>query len=165
MANEVLLIQDVEHLGRKGDIVRARGGYIRNYLIPKQYAVVATKAALKHQAKLQEERQQQAVEDRRDAEAAAAQLETIVLKAIVKVDPDGHMYGSVSNVDIINMLKEQADLEIDRRSVQLKAPIKTTGVHILSFKLKEGVTAALKLKVLAEGTVDEEEEAVAEVQE
>jgi large subunit ribosomal protein L9 len=155
MANKVLLVKDVENLGRKGQVVSARPGYIRNYLVPQGFGVLATAHALRLQAQLQAERERQAMEDRQHAEAAAAKMMEVVLVAEVKVDPDGHMYGSVSSADIIHMLQEQAGLEVERRSVQLKHSIKETGVHNILFKLNEGVTAEIKLKVIAEGTAED----------
>lgn len=164
MANKVLLLQDVEKLGRKGDIASARPGYIRNYLVPQGFAVIPTRQTLRQQTKLQEERRQQAIEDKRDAEAAATHLIDKVLKVFVKVDPDGKMYGSVSILDIVHMLKEQVNLEIDRRSIQLKQPIKEIGVHTIAMKFKEGIGAEIKLKVMAEGTVEEQEAPVEQQQ-
>lgn len=151
MAIKILLLKDVEKLGRTGDIVTARPGYIRNYLIPQQLAEVATKQALRKQARLQEERQKQAIIDKEDSEKAAGHIAEVVLSTIVKVDHEGHMYGSVSSLDILHMLKEQAGIELERRSIQLKHPIKTTGKHTIPVKLKEGVTAEINLEVIAEG--------------
>ncbi|MFQ5729535.1 MAG: 50S ribosomal protein L9, partial [Waddliaceae bacterium] len=103
-------------------MVSVKPGYARNYLLPKRLAVIADKNTLKMQEKLQEERRKKAATDRKDAEELAKHLESVVLTAMVKVDEEGHMYGSVSALDIVHMLKEQQNMEIEKGSVQLKHP-------------------------------------------
>lgn len=151
MAIKILLLNDVENLGRAGEIVTARPGYIRNYLLPQGYAEIATKQALRKQARLQKQRLEQAIKDKADSEAAAARISEAVLTITVKVDHEGHMYGSVSALDVVHLLKDQAGLEIEKRSIQLKHPIKSTGKHKIPVKLKEGVTAEIALHIAAEG--------------
>lgn len=150
MQKKLLLLEDVDGLGRKGDIVTARPGYTRNYLLPQKLVVIADPQTLRMQTRLKEERQKQAVIDKKESEEQAAKIEGITLSITVKVDHDGHMYGSVSALDIINLVQEQQKVELERRSVQLHHPIKETGVHTIKFKLKEGVTAACTLKVVPE---------------
>lgn len=155
MANKLLLLKDVEALGRSGDIVSVKPGYARNFLLPQGVAVIADKNAIRMQARLQEERQKKAAEDRKESEKMAGSIEGLTLTTIVKVDHEGHMYGSVSAVDIVELLKEQASIELERRSIQLKHPIKETGAYTIHLKLKEGVTTSLKLKVMSEGAQEE----------
>lgn len=155
MANKLLLIEDVEELGRSGDVVSVRPGYARNFLLPQGFAVVADKNALRMQAKLQEERKQKAIVDRQEAEKAASALEGVVLTIVVKVDHEGHMYGSVSAHDIISLLQEQVNVALEKRSVALKHPIKETGVHTITIKLKEGVASEITLKVVPENAPEE----------
>lgn len=150
MATKLLLIKDQESLGRSGEIVSVRPGYARNYLLPQGVAIIANKQSLKHQERLKAEREKQAIEDRKDSEALAATLEGITLTRIVKVDHDGHMYGSVTTHDIVHLLQEQHNIELDKKNIQLKHPIKSTGVHAIPLKLKEGVAASINLKVMSE---------------
>ncbi len=150
MATKLLLIQDVDDLGRSGDIVSVKPGYARNYLLPQGFAYIADKRTLRIQARLQQERAIQAAEDRKQAEAQAGQLEGVSLTAVVKVDHEGHMYGSVSAQDVMKLLAEQAKIEVDKRAVQLKHPIKQLGIHKVSLRLKEGVEAVVTLKVMTE---------------
>lgn len=160
MAAKLLLIEDVEDLGRSGDIVSVRPGFARNFLLPRGFAVVADKGALRMQARLQEEREKRSALDKAEAEHSAGQLTTVVLSTIVKVDHEGHMYGSVSAHDVVELLQSQANIALEKRSVVLKHPIKTLGVHKINVKLKEGVTASLTLKVMSEeGQFAEEEPA------
>ncbi len=147
---QLLLVRDVEKLGRSGDVVRVRNGYARNFLIPEGLAVVADKGTLRRQARLKEERLKQAEQDRQESQAMADRLQSVTLTTIVKVDPEGNMYGSVSDHDLVRLLEEQAGIHIERRAFQLKHPIKETGVHSIAIKLKEGVVGEIRIKVIPE---------------
>lgn len=148
MATKLLLIDDVESLGRSGDIVTVKPGYARNYLLPQGLAIIADKSALRMQANLQEERRQKAIVDRKESEELATRLEGVMISTVVKVDHEGHMYGSVSAADIVHLMQEQTGIELEKRFIQLKHPIKETGVYTIQAKLKEGVTGSLTLKVV-----------------
>jgi len=152
MATKILLLEDVDNLGNKGEIVNVKPGFAFNFLLPKKLALVANANAVRRQARLREERRVKAVEDRKVSEEIAARLNGSAFVVEVKVDHDGHMYGSVSVNDIIHLVKNQSGIEIDKRAVPLKHPIKQTGVHDLTLRLKEGVEALIHVKVLAEGT-------------
>lgn len=158
MKQNLLLIEDVEDLGKKGEIVNVKAGYGRNFLVPQGKAVPATKHTLRMQEKLQEEREKQAEIDRLEAEALAKKIEGITLAVSVKVDPEGRMYGSVSQTDIADLFKKQ-NLDVDKKFVQVKKPIKETGVHEITLRMKENVTANFYLKIVPEG---KEELAIAE---
>lgn len=154
MAKKILLLNDVESLGRKGEVTSAKEGYIFNFLIPKGLAVIATPFALKRQKKLQEERQKIAAQDRKEAEEIAAKLNDETLAFTVKVDHEGHMYGSVSSLDIVHLIKMQTGIDLDKRFVQLKHPIKETGVSTITLRLKEDVTCQLQVKILPEEHIE-----------
>ncbi|KIC74949.1 50S ribosomal protein L9 [Neochlamydia sp. TUME1] len=151
MANKLLLLKDIETLGRSGDIVGVKPGYARNFLLPQGMAVVADKKALRMQARLQEERQKKAALDRQESDELAAKLEGQNITTIVKVDHEGHMYGSVSTGDIAELLEQQMSITLDKRTLQLKHAIKVIGVHKISVKLKEGVQASFSLTIEPEG--------------
>jgi len=150
MAIKLLLIKDVEDLGRSGEVVNVKPGFARNFLLPQKLAIVADKGALRMQARLQEERTQRAIVDKQDAEKTASSLDGVVLSKIVKVDHDGRMYGSVSSHDVAQLLQEQAGIAIEKRSINLKHAIKEIGDFEIGIKLKEGVTGAITLKVVPE---------------
>jgi len=150
MANKLLLTQDVEDLGRSGDIVSVKPGYARNYLIPHGFAVIADKRALKMQARLQEERRKKAAQDKEESEKLSTTIEGITITTVVKVDHEGHMYGSVTAQEIVHLLQEQANLNVEKRSLQVKHPFKEIGVHKVNIKLKEGVTSTITLKIVSE---------------
>jgi len=157
MKQQLLLLEDVEGLGRTGDLVSAKPGFTRNFLLPKKKAVIAGKHTLKLQAGLKEERQKQAAMDRKEAEEMTAKLVDFVITTEVKVDPEGKMYGSVSILNIVELMKENG-YTIDRKQIELIHPIKTTGDHKIHLKLKEDVSAAFTLKILPEGGFPEEKE-------
>lgn len=150
MKQQLLLLQDVDALGKKGEIVSAKPGYVRNFLLPKGFAVVASANTLRKQERLRAERAQQAVVDRQESEDLRSQIEGIAIETRVKVDPEGHMYGSVSAGDIAQLFQEKG-LPVDKKSVQVTKPIKETGVHKIVVKLKEGVSATCQLTIIPEG--------------
>ena len=166
MKQKLLLLKDVEDLGKKGEVVEVKRGFARNYLLPQQQAVIADIHTLRMQEKLKEERSKQAVIDRKDAEELAKKLADIVLTVHVKVDPEGKMYGSVSHADILDLLAKEG-FSLEKKNIALKKAIKETGVIDVPLKLKEGVEATLKMKILPE-TAEEDvsaAEVVAEIKE
>lgn len=159
MKQQLLLLQDVEALGRKGEIVSAKPGYVRNFLLPRGLAVIASPNTLRKQERLRAEREKQAIVDRQESEALAKQLEGIILEIKVKVDPEGHMYGSVSAGDVATLFQEKG-LPIEKKFIQLSRPIKETGIHKISLKLKEGIPVVCQLTIIPEGVVMTGREAV-----
>lgn len=159
MKQQLLLLQDVDALGKKGEIVTARPGYVRNFLIPQGYAVIASPNTLRKQERLRAEREKQAVVDRKESEDLAAQVEGLTLDIRVKVDPEGHMYGSVSAADIAQLFQERG-LPVEKKCVQVTKPIKVTGAHKISLKLKEGIVANCILNIIPEGMIQTGAEAV-----
>lgn len=161
MPTKLLLIEDVDDVGRSGDVVSVKPGFARNYLLPQGFAVLADKRALRMQARLQEERRKRAIVDKQESEKTATGLEGIILEEVVKVDQEGHMYGSVSALDIVHMLQQRHNIHLEKKNVQLRHAIKETGVHVIHIKLKEGVAATIKLKVISEATQREEQQSAA----
>lgn len=156
MTTKLLLVEDVEDLGRSGDIVSVKDGYARNYLIPEGFALFVDNRAMKHilnkQSTLQEERLKRATVDKEESEKLASILDEIVLTKIVKVDEEGHMYGSVTAQDIIHDLQTLHNIQLEKRVILLTHPIKEIGVHTILIKLKEGVRTKKgpQLKVMTE---------------
>ena len=150
---QVLLREDIDNLGARGEIVRVKAGYARNYLLPRNLAVEATannvrqiegeKAALaKREAK-----------ERGTAELQASQLQKLMLKFERKVGEAGVLYGSVTSMDIAHELKEQG-YEVDRRKIVLREPIKRFGNYTVPVRLHREVTVELPVQVLGEGGVE-----------
>ncbi len=152
MKNQLLLINDVDDLGRSGDVVSVKPGFARNFLIPQKKAVFATKGTLRMQERLKEERAKKAIVDKKEAEELAARIEGLSITASVKVDQEGHMYGSVTVFNILDLLKKEG-IELERRNVVLPSPVKELGAREISLKLKEAVPAKFTLNIVAEGQV------------
>lgn len=155
MKNQILLLEDVVGLGRKGQIATAKPGYIRNFLLPKKKAVFAEKHLVRLQEKLKKERDEQAVKDKKDSEVLAKQLVDKTLTIAVKIDASGHMYGAVTAQDVAKLLKEQLSIELDKRNVLLPKGIKKLGVHAVELKLKEGISTQVGLEIKAEEKAEE----------
>jgi large subunit ribosomal protein L9 len=155
MRNQLLLLDDVDDLGRSGDIVSVKPGFARNYLVPQKKAVIADKFTLRMQAKLKEERAKRAEIDRKDSEELAKKIEGMALEVRVKVDPDGNMYGSVGYADIIRLF-EDLGIKLERRNILLAQPIKVLGTQTIQLKLKEGIPTHFTLKVISESALPEE---------
>ncbi|MFZ0564572.1 MAG: 50S ribosomal protein L9 [Chlamydiales bacterium] len=164
MKQQLLLLEDVDGLGRTGDLVTAKPGFIRNFLLPQKKAVIADKHTLKLQAGLQADREKQATIDRKESEKMADKLADFVLTTEVKVDPEGKMYGSVSSLNIAQLMQENG-YELDRKQILLPHPIKTTGDHKINLKLKEDVSASFILKITPEGGFPEKKVEKEEVEE
>ncbi len=145
----VILKQDVEKLGKAGDVVRVAPGYGRNYLIPKRFAMEATPGNLKI---VELEKQAQARRDQRDKQAAAILAREIV-KLVVsikrKAGEGGTLYGSVTALDIADFLITHK-IDIDKRKIQLEDPIKTIGEYQVPIRLHREVTVPIKVVVEAE---------------
>jgi len=146
---QYLLLEDVDGLGRSGDLVTAKPGFVNNYLEPQGKAVRADRRTLRMQARLQEERAKQAEIDKKISLEIADKAKELVLETRVKVDTEGHMYGSVVAADIEALLNEKG-LAVEKKQIRIAQPIKTTGVHTIPLKLKEGVEAQVKIKVMTE---------------
>ncbi|MCH9613215.1 MAG: 50S ribosomal protein L9 [Chlamydiia bacterium] len=166
---QLLLIEDVDGLGRKGEVVSgAKPGFVRNFLLPSKKAVVADLRTLRMQERLQSERAQQAVIDKKAAEEVAKKIEDKVISIEVKVDQTGHMYGSVTAKDIVKILDENA-ITVERKMVILPLPIKKLGTYKVPLRLNEGVEASFSLNVKGENVpevveVVQEEQVTPEVE-
>ncbi|MCX6986796.1 MAG: 50S ribosomal protein L9 [Chlamydiae bacterium] len=152
MQNQLLLLSDVENVGRTGDLVKVRPGFARNFLLPQKKAVVADKYTLKLQARLQQERAEQSKTDTQQALVLAERLQSMQLSMVVKVDPDGHMYGSVTAADIVKLLEKEG-IALDRKNIVLPQPIREIGSHPVQLKLKEGVPAVFMLHIQSDRPV------------
>lgn len=146
---EIILRDHVEHLGRRGEIVKVANGYARNYLLPRKLALLATDGNRKRVERERKVAEAQEAEERGAAEAIAARLTALDLSIVRKVGENDHLYGSVTNADIGDLLKLKG-FEIDRRKILLPDPIKTLGETMVPVKLHRDVTAQLRVAVVKE---------------
>jgi large subunit ribosomal protein L9 len=149
---KILLREDVDDLGARGEIVRVRAGYARNYLLPRKLAVEATTNNVKQ---IEQERAallKKEANERATAEGQAAQIGKLVLEFKRKAGEQGALYGSVTSMDIAEALKEKG-YDIDRHRLHLREPIKRLGDFTVPLRLHREVSMDLQVKVAAEGEV------------
>jgi large subunit ribosomal protein L9 len=159
---EIILKQDVEDLGHRGEVVKVADGYARNFLLPKKLALQATEAnkAVIEQMKASAARRSAA--EKTVAEELAAKLAPVALSFTRKSGAEGHLFGSVTSADIAAELAAKG-FEIDRRKIVLPEPLKTVGETGVSIKLHREVVAEIKVQVVAEATEEAAAEAAPEV--
>lgn len=149
--NQYLIIEDIDGLGRSGEIVEnIKPGFLRNYLLPKKKVLKAGPHTLRRQKELQEAREKQAKVDLEESMKLAEQLKKVTLSIEVEVNTEGEMYGSINILDILHLLEEKK-LPIERRMIRLAAPIKKIGEHTVPLKLKEGYDASVLIQVNPKG--------------
>jgi large subunit ribosomal protein L9 len=146
---QAILLQPVETLGERGDVIDVSSGYLRNYLIPRKLAQPATKAGIAESQRRAEAAERAAQEQAEKADENAALLRKTVLTVPQPAGDDGRLYGSVTPKDIADAIEQARGLHVDRRKVQLEEPIRTTGTHMVTVELAGGVTAEVKTIVTA----------------
>jgi large subunit ribosomal protein L9 len=151
----ILLREDVDNLGGRGEIVKVKPGYARNYLIPRKIASLATKGNIKQ---IEQERGallKKSAHERSTAVAQAEHMQNVSLAFERKAGETGQLFGSVTSMDIADALQAQG-YEIDRRKIVLKDSIKETGDFSVGIKLHREVTLEIPVTVTAEGGAAEE---------
>ena len=149
---EIILKQDVNNLGYADDLVKVKDGYARNYLIPRGLAVLATPAQKKQLAETIKQRSFKAEKLRKEAEFLAGKIEGLEITIPVKASENGTIFGSVNNIMVAEALKEQHDIDIDRRKIVLNENhIKELGQYTAVVNLhKDFNKVSLNLNVVAE---------------
>ena len=144
---EVILLEDVKSLGKKGQIVKINDGYARNYVLPKKLGLEANAKNL-NDLKLEKARQaKQAAEELQEAKELAVKVEEKPVKLTMKTGEGGKTFGTISTKEISAEAKKQLGLDIDKKKMKLDEPIKTLGTHIVTVKLHKEVTAKLTVLV------------------
>ena len=147
---KIILLQDVKKLGKKGDIIEANDGYARNYIIPQKIGVEANGKNL-NDLKLQKSNQEKVAQEQLSAaKALADEIGTKQVVVKIRAGEGGKVFGSVSSKEIAAEVKSQLGLEVDKKKVQLKDPIKSLGTHNVPIKLHPKVTTELKVVVTEE---------------
>jgi len=148
---EVILLQDVEKIGLRGDVVSVARGYARNFLIPRQLAEPATPGKVEEIRKRDARRTLQEARSAEQAEAIADKLRKTVLRFEVKAGPTGALFGSVTPSDIADEIWRTRKIRIDRRKIELSDPIKRIGNYAVPVHIFEEVNVELKTLVVPEG--------------
>jgi large subunit ribosomal protein L9 len=146
---EIILREHVEHLGRRGDVVKVAAGYARNYLLPQKLALTVTDANRKQIERERKVAEARETEERQTAEALAERISHVELVIARRVGETEALYGSVTTADIAEALGAKG-LEVERRRVQLAEPIKQLGEYTIPIRLHRDVAAEIKLAVVKE---------------
>ena len=141
---QAILLQDVDTLGERGDVIDVTPGYLRNYLAPRKLAESATSGALA-QAKARKEAAERAeIEKVERAEENAALLRKTVLTISQQAGDDGRLFGSVTTQDIAEAIQEARGIAVDRRKIHLEEPIRHVGTYMVVVEVDDGVTSTVK---------------------
>ena len=148
---DIILKEDVLNLGHENDIVSVKNGYARNYLFPRRLAIPATESNRKILAETIKQRSRKMERLIQDAEIIANKLRDVCVIVKVKASEEGTVYGSVTNIHVAEALKEQFNVEIDRKKIDIPSGnIKELGMHDISILLQKGIRAEFLVKVVAE---------------
>lgn len=145
---QVILIQDVEKMGRRGDIIDVSRGYVRNFLVPRGLAEVATTGKMEEARREMEESEER---DRRLAERAGEVAETLnksVITIEARTGEDERLFGSVTATNIANAIEQARGIHLDRRRIRLEEPIKSLGTHQVPVQVHGDVEANVKVIVV-----------------
>lgn len=146
----VILNRDVKGTGKAGDVVKVSDGYARNMLLPKGYAKEATEGNIRSLEKQKAIAAEKKAEEKAKAEEQAKKISQIAVHIKTKAGDGGKIFGSITSKDIAEALKEQQGIEIDKKKIQMDAPIKQTGEITVGIKLYSEVNAQLKVIIEAE---------------
>lgn len=153
---KVILSDDVEKLGRKGDVVTVADGYARNFLVPKGLAMIASRGSLKQAEMMQKAR---AEKDQRDKEIAAAKVATLASTPVyisARAGEEGRLFGSVTKSDVARAVEDQLEEVIDRHNIRLDDPIRTLGTHQVEVHLHPEVNALVTVEVISHEELDQQ---------
>src|SRR5215210_3309110 len=148
---QVILLQDVDNVGLRGEVVDVARGYARNFLLPRKLAESATRGALEELQRREEVRARQEARTHEEARDIAARLEQTVLRFDVKAGPTGSLFGSVTATDIADRLWTDHKIRVDRRKVDLGDSIKRVGRYEVPLEVFTDVDATLRLELVPEG--------------
>ena len=147
---KVILLDNIKGVGKKDEVINASDGYARNYLFPKKLAVEANNENIsKLKAKNDSKAYKKSIE-KEEAQKTVDKLKGILLKIPVKTGENGKVFGSITSKEIADNLKQQYKIEIDKKKIDLKEPIKVLGSFSVNIKLYEGVVGTLKVQMISQ---------------
>lgn len=147
---KVIFLKDVKGKGKKGEVKEVSTGYANNYLVKNNLAEEATPGNLKKWRAKQQKASEAEAEEKHQAESLKEQLAQITVKIKAKSGEDGRLFGSVTNKQIAQGLKKDHNIDVDRRKIELKEPIRTLGHTKVPVKLHQEVTGTITVHVIAE---------------
>lgn len=144
---KVILLKNVDNLGKEGDLVTVKDGYARNYLLPRGIATEATKGNVKEWKLRQRAEEKKAEAEYEEALKIKEKLDEIEIKFIKKAGEEGRLFGSITSQDISDALKEKHNITIDKRKIAMEDNIKTLGTTIVEIKVYPNVVSSIKIEV------------------
>jgi large subunit ribosomal protein L9 len=147
--SKLILTSEVSGLGSAGDVVDVKNGYARNYLVPQGFAVPWTRGGQKQVDSIKAARAARELHSLEDAQALKARLEENAVKLTVKAGREGRLFGSVTTADVVAAVEAAGLGSLDKRAVELSAPIKSVGQHEATVRLRDEVVAGITLQVVA----------------
>ncbi len=146
---KVILLKDVEKLGKEGEIKEVANGYARNFLIPNELAVLATKDQIAKLEEIKEIESKQSEKELVKFQELATQLDGLELEISAKVSEEEKLFGAITNVQIVEKLKEQG-ISVDKEQIKLKDPIKEIGEYEINIQLPHNLEAKIKIIIVKE---------------
>ena len=146
--SKVILTNEVSGLGSAGDVVEVKNGYARNYLVPKGFAVLWTKGGEKQVEQIKAARNARAIATSEEALTLKARLEEKAIRLTAKAGVEGRLFGSIKTADVANAIVEAGLGEVDKRKIELAAPIKVAGNHSATVRLHSDVIANITIQVV-----------------
>lgn len=147
---KVLLLKDVKSLGKAGEICEVKDGYGRNFLIAKGLGQVATNETINRYKSQEKKRQEEEAALIQELNSLAKKLQNITIKITKKVGANGSLYGAITKEEIAQAFKDSHNIEIDKKALDLKQPIKSTGIYEIDLKLGFGIHTICKVDIEAE---------------
>ncbi|MEL7121998.1 MAG: 50S ribosomal protein L9 [Bacteroidota bacterium] len=147
---DIILLQDIDKVGYKHEVVTVKNGYGRNYLIPQKMAIIANATNLKKLEEIKEKEAAALAARISEFQAIADQLEGKVLKIGAKAGQSGKIFGSVTNIQIANALKEQLDIDVERRIIEMPEEVKMLGEYVAKLNMHKEVEASIAFEVVEE---------------
>ena len=145
---KLILTQEVAGLGDAGDIVAVKDGYGRNYLLPRGLAIGWTRGGEKQVTQIKRARKSREIRNLDHAKEVKAEIEALTVNVPAKAGDSGKLFGSVTNTDVMNAIKAAGGPLVEKRNVQISAPIKKTGSHTVAIDLHPDVVARVTIEVV-----------------
>ena len=147
---QVILLKDVKGLGKAGEVKKVSDGYARNMLLPKKLVMEASESNIKVLERKRAEIEAQRAVDKQVAEDIKAKLENSAITLKSKAGEGGRLFGAVTAKDIAEQIEKDYKLQLDKKKIELPAPIKTLGEHEVELRLFTGVSAKVKVNVVSD---------------
>ena len=146
----VILRSDVKGLGKRGDVVSVTDGHARNFLLPKGLAIGASEGAVAQAAAMRKARDNKERASRAAAQEVASRLGAATVSVTAKAGNEGRLFGSITSADLAKAIAAQTGIEVDKRDIEIDAPIRTVGRHSVSVRLFHDVTSTVSVDVVAQ---------------